>query len=98
LVPDIPGELLTEGSAAYAGNDFATSAIAADGRLSVTYLPAGRPVTVNLQRLRGKTVRATWFNPRTGEKKRTDTFTNQVKATLPAPDAEDWVLLLVAAG
>jgi hypothetical protein len=98
LVPDIAGELLTEGSGAYAGNEYAVSAIADDGRLAVTYLPAGRPVTVNLSRLRGKTVRATWFNPRTGGRKRVDPFTSRAKATLTAPDAEDWVLLLEAAG
>ncbi len=98
LIPDVVNELILEGGGAYASNDYVTAALTADGRLAVAYLPAGRAVTVNLSRLRGKMVRATWFNPRTGEKKRTETITNRPKVTLPAPDAEDWVLVLEATG
>jgi hypothetical protein len=98
LVPDGMGELLPEGGGAYAANDYAASAVARDGRLALAYLPYGRPVAVNLGRLRGKMVRATWFNPRSGARTTAGAFTGQARATLTPPDPEDWVLLLEVNG
>ena len=98
LVPDMLNELVPAGGGAYAGNDYAAAAVARDGRVALAYLPSGRPVTVQLARLRGKTVRATWFNPRSGEKTAAGSFSNRARPTLTPPDGGDWVLLLESKG
>jgi hypothetical protein len=44
---------------------WASAARAADGSFAIVYLPAGRPVVVDMQHVTG-TVRATWFDPTNG--------------------------------
>ena len=69
-----------------------------DGRFAFVYIPTGRRVAVQLGKMRAPVVRASWFNPRTGEA----TVIGEFKATdRPAfqPSGHvgrgnDWVLVL----
>jgi hypothetical protein len=69
-------------------------------RYAFCYSPLGQPVRAFLDRLGGNAVRATWFNPRTGE--------SEVFAIVPASETlfvppsagkgNDWVLVLDVLG
>jgi hypothetical protein len=96
LVPDIMSTLVKDGAGAYAGNDYATAAITADKRLALIYIPSGRTLHLDLTQLAGKTVKATWFNPRSGERWVIKPPAHRPDAPFETPDADDWVLLLEA--
>jgi hypothetical protein len=61
------------------------------------YSPTGKAFTLNLGKISGKEVRASWFDPRTGKTSRIGTFANQGTRTfLPRSQGagNDWVLIL----
>jgi hypothetical protein len=61
------------------------------------YTAAGKSFTVNLGKISGTKLNATWFNPRNGEVKKTEQTENigQKKFTPPtAGYGQDWVLIL----
>lgn len=61
------------------------------------YSSAGRPFTVNMGRITGKTAQTAWLNPRTGAMKNNGSVPNigQQKFTPPtAGYGQDWVLVL----
>ncbi len=67
------------------------------GRYAMVYAPVGRPFTVRLDVIRGETMRAWWFDPRTGVARRIGDFPAQGTRTFTPPDpgeATDWVLVL----
>lgn len=101
LVPDIGQTFVAAGSGPYARNDFATTAISADRRLAVTYLPSARPLTVRLTTLTGSRFALSWFNPRTGQRHGMTPVGRLATLTVTPPpeeagDADDWVLLVQA--
>jgi len=49
------------------GMDHAVAARAHDGSFAFIYLPTGQPITIATTRLSGQRLRASWFDPRTGE-------------------------------
>lgn len=61
------------------------------------YTAFGKPFTVNPGKISGKTVKATWFDPRTGKTQSAATFDNQ-KPQQFTPSTKgygrDWVLVL----
>ena len=70
---------------------------AADGSYAFIYLPYYNPVTVDMSRLSGGTIAASWFNPRSGTTRRIGTQPHTEKATFePPPGGPDWVLVLDA--
>ena len=61
------------------------------------YTSSGRPFTVNPGKISGQSVRAAWFDPRTGKTKPADAFSNQKPQQFVPPDSgygHDWVLIL----
>ncbi len=67
------------------------------GSYAMVYAPAGRPFTVRLGALTGTTVKAWWFNPRTGQATAAGTFAKSADRPFTPPDpgeALDWVLVL----
>src|SRR5262249_39150342 len=80
------------------GAEHVRAARAADGNFALVYLPAGKPVTVDLGRLAGKDVRAWWFDPRDGKAKDAGTFPRSGTRTFRPPGkpgrGNDWVLVL----
>jgi hypothetical protein len=69
----------------------------ADGTYAMVYAPIGRAFTVRLDAIKGKAVRAWWFNPRDGTAKEAGTYpaTGEREFTPPDPgELLDWVLVL----
>jgi hypothetical protein len=70
----------------------------ADGSYAFVYLPSGKPeVTVNTAKLSGTTIKAWWYDPRTGQATHLEDFTRTEsrRFTAPAsPEGADWVLVL----
>jgi len=69
------------------GNDYA-----------LIYTYTGRKITVNMGKISGDKVTATWYNPRNGEKTKIGIFDNKgTKEFQPSgkkEDGNDWVLIL----
>jgi hypothetical protein len=72
------------------------AARAADGSYAYLYLPTPRPVRVRMDKPKGRTVQASWYDPRTGESTPIGEFraTGEREFTPPAGEAHDWVLVL----
>lgn len=69
----------------------------AEGRYAMIYVPLGREFKVRMDRLAGPTVKAWWFDPRTGAAAKIGEFPNDgERAFVPSPLGEDidWVLVL----
>ncbi|QMW02145.1 glycoside hydrolase family 140 protein [Spirosoma foliorum] len=61
------------------------------------YTTAGKPFTVNLDKISGQTLKNAWLNPRTGEVKENSTIANKGQQKFTPPSAgygQDWVLVL----
>jgi hypothetical protein len=68
-----------------------------DNSYAFVYSASGQAFTVNMARISGGTVRATWYNPRTGGTTGPGTFGNTGTRTFTPPSSgagNDWVLLL----
>ncbi len=78
------------------GAEHLRAARAADGSYAFVYLPVPKPVTVRLEKLSGKQVRAWWYDPRTGEAELIGEFARSgERMFVPKGSGEvDWVLVL----
>ncbi|MEW6304035.1 MAG: glycoside hydrolase family 140 protein [Verrucomicrobiota bacterium] len=91
-----PDQSVIEGDAGQ-GMYAARAARAADGSCVLVYIPAGKPVTVKLDKLSSAKVRASWWDPREGKAFTVGEFANQGTQTFE-PFARgrgnDWLLVL----
>ena len=68
-----------------------------EGRYAMVYAPCGRRFRVRMDAIAGPTVRAWWFDPRTGKATSIGEFPNRGQRDFlpPSPgEALDWVLVL----
>jgi hypothetical protein len=97
LVPDQSLIVFGQGQ----DEDHIQAARASDGSFLLAYLTFGNPVTVDLSKLRGNTVRAGWYDPRRGTLKPIGRFSKtgsrQFKPPTQGP-VDDWVLVLEDSG
>ncbi|BCW96504.1 MAG: glycoside hydrolase family 140 protein [Fimbriimonadales bacterium] len=72
------------------------AARAADGSYAYLYLPTPRPVQVRMDKLSGRTVQASWYDPCTGESTPIGEFraAGERAFTPPDSDSSDWILVL----
>lgn len=94
LVPDVNNVVAVKGRGAFASNDYAVTALAADGTFALSYLPSQRSLTIDLARIMGPKVVASWFNPRTGESAAIGELAEMGHRTFEPPANGDWVLVL----
>jgi hypothetical protein len=94
LVPDVRNLVAVEGRGSFATNDSAVTARAADGSFAMAYLPTKRVLTIDLSKLSGKRVIASWFNPRTGDTTRIGELTEKKRRAFEPLSEGDWVLVL----
>jgi hypothetical protein len=107
LVPDQHHKLVIAGYGRFSssGNvgssDYVTSAVTADRRLAVSYLPRGGSIAVNMSRLVGPRVHARWYDPTDGRYVPVPgspfRTSDKVELQPPGENADgdpDWVLLL----
>lgn len=95
----VPDQTLIAGDAGE-GGAVQRAARGSDGRYAFVYTPYGAPVTVDLEKLSGETVRASWFDPRTGETAEIGTFPRTgIQAFDPPGETargNDWILVVDA--
>jgi hypothetical protein len=85
LLPDGPGE----------GANHAQATRDTDGRYALVYLPVSEPRRVRLDALCGPTVRAWWFDPRSGAAAEAGELPAEGGHTFTPPgNGPDWVLVL----
>jgi hypothetical protein len=97
LVPD--QSLLAAGQGE--GQDQALAARAEDNSFLIAYLPQGHPVSIHMDRLSGKTVKAWWYDPRLGTFNEIGEFAGQGVRQFTPPSQgslNDWALVLDDAG
>jgi hypothetical protein len=67
----------------------------ADGSYALVYVPSGKPVEVDLEKLSGATLRAWWYDPRDGTSRRIgDMPRSGQREFTPPRGGPDWVLVL----
>ncbi len=67
------------------------------GRYAMVYVPVGRKFQVDMNKIKGPTVKAWWFNPRDGEATAAGEFPAEGTREFRSPDPHqdnDWVLVL----
>lgn len=73
----------------------------ADGTYAMIYTPVGRKFSVKMDAINGGTVRAWWFDPRTGKSTKIGDFKNNGTREFEPPNPGemlDWILVLDDAG
>lgn len=75
-------------------DDFSNNRGGDRGSYAFIYTPVQQPVTVDLTRLTGSLVEASWFDPRTGRSIWLGQFPVRGLRTFTPPGADDWVLVL----
>ena len=73
-----------------------------NGKYAMVYVPTGNNFTVNMSKIVGSGVKATWYDPRTGAYSAAENWANSGTHTFDPPGSpvvgNDWVLVLEAAG
>ena len=68
-----------------------------EGSYALVYIPTHQTVTVDLSKLSGDTLLASWFDPRTGDSRIVGEVTGREQRSFTSPeDGPDWVLVLDA--
>ncbi|MEM8565953.1 MAG: DUF4038 domain-containing protein [Bacteroidota bacterium] len=93
LEPDWLGEFIMEGAGEYGSNDYAVAAYTKGKVGAIVYIPSGRSIKLDQDKLSVKAFSAAWFNPRTGDRFDISISNkNIIEATTPTED--DWILLV----
>ena len=89
-------------SAAGSGKDHVRATRASDGSYAMVYIPTGGMVTIKMSKVSSAAVKASWFDPRTGEYIAVGYYPNSGTQVFDAPGAiaigNDWVLMLGTPG
>ena len=96
MVPDIRHEILTAGFGS--GPNLSVAARSSDGQTIIAYFSDGNATTKTIDMSKivssHSSVKAWWFDPRTGTDTLIGTFANHGSRSFAAPDGNDWVLVL----
>lgn len=97
--PDTSDDLLVEGRGAYSSDDYAVVSRLSNNRLAMIYLPTSRTVRINVEKIKGSSIRALWINPRNNKRYLGGFFKPKGTRELTPPSLdEDWILLVGNAG
>lgn len=94
LVPDPDAKIIVEGAGEYAKNNYAVAASHEKRRFIIAYIPSGRKFKINTAQISSKKITASWYDPRTGDKKVIGKYKNQNVLSFESPDEADWVLII----
>jgi predicted esterase len=93
----VPDQALVQGGT-LAGTDHIQATRGGDGSYAFVYSASGKSFTVDLSRLSGTTITASWYNPRTGQATQMGEYSKSLgtKAFTPPTTGtgQDWVLVL----
>jgi len=98
LVPDQKHEVVTGGLGEFNGMDYLAAARTADGSTLIAYMPTARTVTVDLSKLSGASLRAWWFDPRSGQAQSAGEYSTTGPLHFSPPAEGDWGLVIDDAG
>jgi len=93
LIPDQSVIVAGQGE----GEDHVRAARARDGSFVIAYLPTGKPVSIKMTKVSGKTVKVQWYDPREGTWRKVGEYPNRGNREFVAPskgERSDWVLVL----
>jgi hypothetical protein len=93
LVPDQSVLASAEGE----GDDLVRAARADDGSFVLAYMPTGKPVSIKMDKVAAKSVKAQWYDPREGTWQKIGEYaaTGTREFTPPSRgDRDDWLLVL----
>jgi hypothetical protein len=79
------------------GTDHVRATRSVDGSYALIYSASGKPFTVDLTRLSGQSIVASWFDPRDGTAQSFDRFPREATRAFNPPSNgrdNDWVLIL----
>jgi hypothetical protein len=100
LVPDLARAFLIEGASAGA-DELAVAAVSSDRAFGLVYVPSARSLRLDLRRLAGSQIRATWIDPSTGSRQTPlgSPFSGDQSRSLTTPGSNasgfsDWILLV----
>jgi hypothetical protein len=94
LVPDVKHLAVVAGFGEWTKNDFITTAVSADRRLLVSYLPEIQPVTVDFATLAGEKFSIKWYDPKNGSLLKQTTLSERKVKKLNTPTGEDFILVI----
>ncbi len=95
LRPDINNELIADGQGVYGSEDYVTAAALPNFRMALIYLPVGRPIKINAERMKGSNLRAIWINPKNNKRWIGGYFKPKgIRELTPPTLREDWLLLI----
>lgn len=93
--PLLSDDFILEGQAIYGSEDYITVAMLPNNRMSLMYLPSGKPIKVNLDKFKGTSLRAIWINPKNNKRWIGGYFKPKgIKELTPPTLKEDWLLLI----
>lgn len=94
IIPDSLSKIITEGAGVYAQNNYAIAGADEKGRFIIAYIPSGRAFKINTAGIKGKKVRAAWYNPREGSSHLIGEYKSPATIPFQSPDDSDWVLTI----
>lgn len=94
LVPDVKHQAVVAGYGNWAKPDYVTTAVSADKKLMVSYLPQIQFVNVDVGFLSGNSFTGTWYNPGNGKREKDFNIEKKNVQRISPPNGEDWVLII----
>lgn len=94
LVPDVKHQFVVTGYGEWTKNDFVTTAVSADKRLLISYLPEIQPVTVDFSTLAGNKFTIKWYDPKNGSLLKQSALSEKKVKKLNTPAGEDFILAI----
>lgn len=94
LVPDTTDAIITEGRGKFGAINYVCAAQTSNHSTYIAYLPLGGIVSVNLDSLHVKNIKAWWYDTRNGISTPIGTFAAHGTKEFNAFTSEDWVLVL----
>lgn len=92
---DTTSQVLVEGRGKFGGDDYATVGVLPNYRMAAIYLPTGRSIQVNVEKINGTSIRALWISPRTNKRWIGGYFKPKgTRELIPPTLDDDWLLLL----
>jgi hypothetical protein len=94
LVPDRGRSLCTAGCETLESDDGVQAALTADRSTAMAFLPSRRAITMDLSRMSGRSVKASWFDVVSGEVTPGGAFPTGAAQRFEPPRDGEWVLVL----
>lgn len=94
LIPDFEHSVITSGFGTWGLKDYVTTAITNDGNTVIAYLPAKRPVTVDLGKISGREAKCWWYDPSCGKTINLGVYKTSGYHSFTPASENDWVLVI----